>query len=121
MIADAVSFVVSALLVGPIRAPEPAPERPADQAGVLAGITEGLRFVFGHPRLRLLVIAVGIGNLAWAVQMSLFILFASRTVGVPPAMIPLARPAARPWPRPCWPGPSSCRRSPSRCPPSSTS
>jgi predicted MFS family arabinose efflux permease len=96
VIADAVSFVVSALLVGRIRAPEPAPERPADQAGVLAGITEGLRFVFGHPRLRLLVIAVGIGNLAWAVQMSLFILFASRTVGVPPAMIGLVLAAAGP-------------------------
>ena len=46
---DAVSFVVSAVLLGSIRRPEPPPPPAADREPVLAEIREGLRLVVPRP------------------------------------------------------------------------
>src|ERR1700728_776074 len=50
---DSVSFVVSAVAVGAIRAPEPKPAVPTGgHPKLVRGIGEGLRFVFGNALLR---------------------------------------------------------------------
>jgi predicted MFS family arabinose efflux permease len=97
VVADAASYGVSALAMTRIRTPEPTPE-PADGAarGVRAEIAEGLRFVFGHPRLRLLVVCVGVGNLFWALQLAVLILFMSRGLALRPAVIGVVLAAAGP-------------------------
>jgi predicted MFS family arabinose efflux permease len=96
IVADAASYGVSALAMTRIRTPEPRPERTGPAAGVRAEIAEGLRFVLGHPQLRLLVLAVGIGNLFWAVQLSVYVLYMSRELGLRPAVIGIVLGAAGP-------------------------
>ena len=54
---DSVTYVVSALLLGTIRTPEPPPPPRADREPVLAEIREGLRLVIGNPVLRAFAIA----------------------------------------------------------------
>ncbi|MBB4950711.1 putative MFS family arabinose efflux permease [Kitasatospora gansuensis] len=61
---DAVSYLCSAVCLLRIRRPEPLP-RPHLAGRSLAGeIRQGLRFVFGHPLLRPLVLAAAAGNLS---------------------------------------------------------
>ena len=54
---DSVTFIVSALLLGTIRTPEPPPPPHADREPVLAEIRDGLRLVVHDPVLRAFAIA----------------------------------------------------------------
>jgi predicted MFS family arabinose efflux permease len=86
IIVDAVSFVLSALFLGLIRASEPAMVAPNRRRSVWAEIGEGLRVVFGVPLLRALVVFVGIFNLSAAMLHTLFALYVTRELGVEPAI-----------------------------------
>lgn len=84
LIADALSYLASALLLGALRGAEP-PPAPDDAPGrVWAAIGGGLRAVFGHPLLRPLAIGtatlVGFSSLLEAV----FILYLTRALGLAP-------------------------------------
>ncbi len=64
IVADALSYLLSAVLLLAIRSPEPPPARPeGDQAGLGKQIHDGLRYVLGHPLLRPIALTTGIGNL----------------------------------------------------------
>lgn len=54
---DSVTYIVSAILLGTIRTPEPPPPARADREPVLAEIREGLRLVIHDPVLRAFAIA----------------------------------------------------------------
>jgi MFS family permease len=56
LLADAVSFVASAVCVGAIREPEPVPQRPP-QRSLRREIGEGLGFVLRRPILRVIAVA----------------------------------------------------------------
>jgi MFS family permease len=86
---DAVSFVVSATLVGSIRRPEPAPPPPHDREPVLAEIRAGLRIAFRDPVLRAFVLAQMGASAMWGVFGAVWLLFATRDLGLGPAAIGL--------------------------------
>ncbi|MER5780252.1 MFS transporter [Streptomyces mobaraensis] len=53
---DVASYLVCALLLGSIRAPEPTPTRPAQTTTMRREITEGVRYVLHHPTIRPLLL-----------------------------------------------------------------
>ena len=84
---DAISFLISALLIRLIRAPEPAPEPPANRRSIRAEIGEGLRFLFGNPTLRPLAESIAIHFLFNGMIYSVFILYASRELKIGSALL----------------------------------
>lgn len=84
--ADALSFLVSVLFLGLLRAPEPRPARPAHPS-VRREIAEGLRTVLRHPILRATLLSSGITNFFSAIFNSLYVLYLVRDLGIGPAAI----------------------------------
>jgi MFS family permease len=88
ILADAASYVVSAVLVGWIRHPEEvegrAPRRPA-----LTELREGLRYVFRQPYLRALTLTIGASNLFTFMVVGLFIVYIVRRLGLSPELVGL--------------------------------
>ncbi|MHB8892890.1 MAG: MFS transporter [Candidatus Limnocylindrales bacterium] len=84
---DALSFVVSAVLLGTIRTPEPPPPPAADRDPVLDEIREGLRLVVHDPVLRGLV--GGTMGLAamWGIFGATWMLFVVEELRLDPAVI----------------------------------
>jgi MFS family permease len=79
LLADAISFVVSALCLRAIRTQEP-PLEPVEQPRLGREIAEGLRYVFGHPILRVLAASTAAVNLFTGAQIALIIVFLVRTL-----------------------------------------
>lgn len=90
ILADAVSYLVSAVLIVMIRRPEPPP---ATDDGTAAGlgeqIREGLRYVLGHKLLRPIALTTGIGNLfdLYGMVAAILTLYAVRDLGLSPAAL----------------------------------
>jgi MFS family permease len=84
---DALSFVVSALLLGTIRRPEPPPPPAADREPVLAEIREGLELVLHDPVL--LGLVRGTMGLAamWGIFGATWLLFVTEELRLDPAVI----------------------------------
>ncbi|HEY7562310.1 MAG TPA: MFS transporter [Gaiellaceae bacterium] len=81
LLADAVSFLGSALFLGRVRAEEP----PVDQAAATsmrAQAAEGLRFIGGNAIFRPTLTAVATLNFFNSAFLALFILYATRTLGI---------------------------------------
>jgi predicted MFS family arabinose efflux permease len=77
IVADAVSFLCSALFIGRIRHRDVVPDK-TTRRPLRVEIAEGLSFVVGHPLLRRIVACTGIANFATAMSGALLILFALR-------------------------------------------
>jgi MFS family permease len=84
---DAVSFVVSALLLGTIRRREPPPNPVADREPVLREIRDGLRIVAHSPVLRALALSHGGTHILWGVFGTGYLLFATEDLQLGPAAI----------------------------------
>jgi MFS family permease len=84
---DALSFVVSAVLLAGIRAPEGAP-RPA-RAGLRREIGEGVGAVWHDPVLRAMIAATTVGSGGGAVFAAVFVLYAVQEIGADPAALGL--------------------------------
>jgi len=84
---DAVSFLVSAVLIGTIRGPEPPRPAVAEREPVLDEIRDGLRVVAGSPILRAITGATASAHVLWGVFGTSFLLFATQDVGLGPAAI----------------------------------
>jgi MFS family permease len=87
LLADAVSFLLSALLIGRIRVAA-TPVEP--RRSLLADARAGLRYVFSHPYLRAGLGCVTTVNFFGFVAQALVVLFATRTLGLPVGIIGLA-------------------------------
>lgn len=85
--ADALSFLVSALFIGLIRVTGATLRAPSRHETVRRQIGEGLRTVFGTPVLRAIALYLGAHFLFVSAILSLLTLYASRDLGVPPALI----------------------------------
>lgn len=84
---DAVSFIVSALLLGTIRTPEPPPPPHEDREPVLAEIREGLRTVRDdRVVLGLVVSSMGLAAM-WGVFGATWLLFVTEDLGIGPEII----------------------------------
>lgn len=83
IVADAVSFVASALFLTAIRRAEEIPERVADESSRLwTEIREGLRFVIRHPIMRPNLIYVGLTNFFFNVVFSIYLVYAVRDLNL---------------------------------------
>jgi predicted MFS family arabinose efflux permease len=82
--ADALSFLVSALSLRAVRAPEP---DPAPSAGrrAWAEVVDGLRFLGRHPVLRAIAGANGTYNFFSGIWGAVFVLYLTRDLRIPPA------------------------------------
>jgi MFS family permease len=87
LIADAASYVVSALTLTAIRHREPAPE-PADRQ-LRQEIAEGARYVAADPLLRIMTISPAIANFFFSGFEAIVVLFLVRTVHLAPASVGL--------------------------------
>lgn len=79
VLADAASFLVSAVCLWRIRAPEPAPPRPPKRS-LAREIGEGLGFVLRHRILRMIAGTTGTANLFNAVNVAVLVVFFVRNL-----------------------------------------
>jgi MFS family permease len=86
LLANALSFVVSALCLIKIRAAEPAPEPRAEKTSLRAEISEGVRFLVRDPYLRVVALYMGAGNFGDSMVEAVVIVFLVRTVKVGPGL-----------------------------------
>ena len=89
LLLDAISFVGSALFLGRIRSQEP----PVDEDGresMLRSLRSGLRFVFGDELIRAQLACVATINLFNFVFWAIFVLYATKELGVSPGVLGLA-------------------------------
>ena len=84
---DAISFLGSALSLAWIRTPEPGLPSAGDSRSVLPEIREGLRLVFGNPILRAFTLTSATANFFIDVHLAVFVLFATRDLGVSPVIL----------------------------------
>jgi len=86
---DALSFVVSALMLKRVRAPHDVPHD-GPRTSVNHEIREGLRLVWRNPTLRSLAIVAGLWQVLHHMQVAVLVLFATRELGLSAGAIGLA-------------------------------
>jgi len=86
ILADAVSFLISALFLARIRQQEEPPLREA-RASLRAELVEGLRYVLGHTFQRGIVAAVALSNFFGNIVYSIVLVYAVRELGLSAATI----------------------------------
>ncbi|MGK5737928.1 MFS transporter [Micromonospora sp. URMC 103] len=82
LVADAVSYLVSAYFLGRIRPTEPAPAR-----GRGLGLREGLRFITRTPMMRAILLGTTTLNLFNFMFAALFVLYATRELHLSPGLL----------------------------------
>jgi MFS family permease len=85
--ADALSFVVSAILLMRIRKTEPPAAAVEERRSMRAEIATGLRYTWRHPLLRPLILQIGIGNFFLSAVSSILLVFAVRDLHLTAATI----------------------------------
>jgi len=86
---NAATYLVSALMIGRIRSPEPAPNAGAPRRGWVDGVVTGARAAWGEPRVRALLVMTGTGSLFGGFFGALYIAFVLRGLGLSPALLGL--------------------------------
>jgi MFS family permease len=86
---DAASFLVSALAVGRISASETVLKNREDGRRLFEEMTEGVRFVFGHPLLRAIAATTATGNFFGGIMTAIEVVFLVRVVHARPDVIGL--------------------------------
>ena len=86
LLVDAVSYVFSAVMLVSIRADEPLPRR-ASVPSVGADLRDGLRVVVSDPMLRAIAGCIGTAGIFLEIRLVLWMLFATRELGLDPAAI----------------------------------
>ena len=84
---DALSFVVSAILLATIRKEEPPPTPHEDREPVLQEIREGIRIVFHSPLLRALALSHGGTHILWGIFGTSYLLYALEDLSLGPAAV----------------------------------
>jgi len=84
---DAASFLVSAISLQLIRAPEPEPARAT--ADAWRELLEGFAFIWAKPFIRLVAITTATVNLCLAMAQAVYILFMSQDLGFNPLLLGL--------------------------------
>ncbi|MFJ4190878.1 MFS transporter [Kitasatospora sp. NPDC089509] len=92
LVANSLSYLASALLLGLIRTPREQVPQPAVKTRMRTQIAEGLRFVFHHRTLRSVALATGISNLVGlgGALAAVLTAYALRDLGLSPGELGLA-------------------------------
>ncbi|MGW7523354.1 MFS transporter [Streptomyces sp. NPDC054783] len=88
IVASAAGMALSGLLASRLRGREPRPEA-GGRPPMRREITEGLKFVFGHPVLRATVLGDALFNLFLALYQSMLLVFLERELGLGPSAVGL--------------------------------
>jgi MFS family permease len=88
LVADAASFVVSAVAVWWVRLDEPRPT--VRRQSIRRDVVEGVRWLRGQPILFRLTLSIGLANLAWYGVQAVIVVYATRDLGISPAALGLA-------------------------------
>lgn len=83
------TFLASALFIGRIRAPEPAPHPAARADAVRASIAEGVRVVWNHRLLRPMVLSASGSSFFGYVFLAVYVLYMVRDLGFSPGAVGL--------------------------------
>lgn len=83
LLAQAVTFAVSAVTLAGIRVREEPVDPEAHAGPMWHRVAEGVRFVVGHPVLRATAIASATSNLSFAIASAVTIVFLARDLGTP--------------------------------------
>ncbi len=86
---DAISFLISALFLGLIQTPEPAPKPSDQQQSIWGEIGEGLKLVSGNRLLRAIAGCIGTLSLFNSVLETVFVLYLTRELGIGPGLLGL--------------------------------
>jgi len=95
MLFDAISFVISAVLVALVRVRETVHPR-REGARLWHEVAEGLRFVRDHDLLFRSVVAIGLANIEWFAVMAVLVVYATEELQLPPVYLGLALAAVGP-------------------------
>lgn len=87
ILADALSFLISALFLGLIHVPEPAPTQQGEGHSIWREIGEGLRLVMGNPFLRAIAGYNATANIFWSMQLAVFVLYLTRELRIEAAWL----------------------------------
>src|ERR671918_630494 len=88
LVGDAISYLASALFLSRVQASEP-PLEPEHDGSVRARVAEGMRFIANHPIFRPSLLAVATINLFNFMFFALFVLYATRGLGIAPGTLGL--------------------------------
>lgn len=88
LLADAVSFVVSAVCVARVRLEEPHVAA-AQRRRIWRDVAEGVLWLRGESVLFRLTVSIGLANLAWYGVQAIIVVYATDQLGVPPALLGL--------------------------------
>ena len=86
---DAISFVVSAVILGTIRRPEALPTAREERTPILNEIVDGLRPIRESAILRTVIVAGSGAHLLWGAFGAVYLVFATEELGLAPATIGL--------------------------------
>jgi predicted MFS family arabinose efflux permease len=89
VLADAVSFLVSAVLLRSIRQPEPSPVPEEAGLPLRRAIADGMRMLLGHPLLRAIIVVSVPISFFTSGFLAIYVLYATRELGLGPATIGL--------------------------------
>lgn len=89
MLADAVSFVMSALLLRGIARREPVPIRQERPEPMVGAITAGMRALLGQPLVRPIILALTTASIFNNAVAALYVLYATRELGLNPLALGL--------------------------------
>lgn len=87
LVLDALTYVVSAVTLSSIGAEEPAPAPRRQESTLWFDLGEGVRWVLGHPYLRLMASVGALYNFFFMFVQSVFLLFAVRTLSLSSGVI----------------------------------
>ncbi|MEV0678605.1 MFS transporter [Actinosynnema sp. NPDC050436] len=96
LVASAVTYLASALLLALIRKPDPAPPPAHQRPNVLKAVGEGLRWVLRHPVLRAITVATAVFWLFYSALQTLYVLYLVRELDVPAGWVAAIFAAAGP-------------------------
>ncbi|MEU8261417.1 MFS transporter [Micromonospora sp. NPDC048999] len=86
---DAVTFLVSAVCLGRIRAVEPRPARSDGRPSLAREVADGLRFVVRDPYLRVLTLFGAASNIGLTGYQAVLVVFLIRSAGLPAGLVGL--------------------------------
>ena len=89
MLVDALTFLASAAILASVRVRELITARPPESR-MWQEITEGLRWMRGHPIVFRSVVAIALANIEWFGVQAILVVYATRELGLPPALLGVA-------------------------------
>lgn len=87
IVADSISYLVSAMLIWRIRTPEPPIPRTSDTKRLWSQIAEGLRALLNHHLLRPIIISSMQSNFFLSAILALYVLYATRELALSPLVL----------------------------------